>query len=87
MLDSSSLFQIIWLLLVFEILALSLCWIVLKRGIAPLKVLGNVASGGCLIAALWVSRNQFPDVYIVWLLLMSLLFHVADMLTRWQPRK
>lgn len=86
MLSDNILFGIIGILIVVEVLVLLVYWFIFKRGIAPVHLLGNVASGGCLIAALWVSQSPDSKPIVLCLLLLSLLFHVFDLLSRWQSR-
>ncbi|MFK8032157.1 MAG: hypothetical protein AB8G18_18145 [Gammaproteobacteria bacterium] len=55
------------------------------RGIAPLSLLLNVGAGGSLMLALGATLKNMGFAMIGFFLVLSLVFHIADLVKRW-PR-
>ncbi len=53
-------------------------------GIPPSKLFVNIGAGGSLMLALWAVFAEAHWAVIAGFLVMSLVFHVADLASRWE---
>lgn len=86
LIDSGRIVDIMLAVVFLEVLLLVYWWRWRRAGVPPLALLVNVGAGGSLMLALRaVLVGQQTPVVALWLL-SSLVFHVADLLVRWQRR-
>ncbi|MFM7395939.1 MAG: hypothetical protein ACKO42_02325 [Gammaproteobacteria bacterium] len=85
--ETGSLPRLIAGLVVLEGVFLVWLWRVRNLGIAPRAILGNLASGACLMLAVSAALARAPWWDVAILLLLSLVAHLVDLALRWRGGK
>lgn len=73
-------------MVVVEALLLAWLWRARGVGVAPRAVLGNLASGACLMLALGAALRDAPWWDVAILLTLSFVAHLTDLVLRWGRR-
>ena len=76
--------DLILLLMGLESLALVTLWVRRGRGIPPLALAVNLATGACLLLAVRTALTGAPWVWPACFLTAALLVHLVDLRLRWQ---
>lgn len=67
-----------------EIVAITLYWHVMRRGIAPAQLLPNLLAGALLLLALRLSLSDYSWPWYMACLTLAGLANVADLRQRWR---
>ncbi|MEM7081563.1 MAG: hypothetical protein AAF465_02435 [Pseudomonadota bacterium] len=71
---------------VVEVVILLALWHRKGRGVPPRALLLNVGAGGSLMLALGAVLKGFGTAAIAACLVLALVFHLADLLSRWRSQ-
>lgn len=86
LLTSGRIAELILALMAVEVAVLLFLWFRHGVGIRPLSLITNMAAGGSLVLALYVTLIGGSPYTLAAILLLSLVAHVADMAVRWTRR-
>lgn len=82
--QSGRIIDLILMLVIVEALVLAFVWRRTGRGITPLGLAANLASGGALLLAVRMAVTDAPWAAIALCLSLSFVAHVADLAGRWR---
>jgi len=85
--ESGSLPRLIARLVALEAVLLVWLWRARGLGIDPRAIIGNLASGACLMLTVGAALARAPWWDVAILLVLSLVAHLADLALRWQGAK
>ena len=84
LIESGTVFAVMLVFVLIEVCWVLLLWRRRRRGIAPRAFLLNIGAGGSLMVAAWVALMDLDWYWLALVLLLALLFHLADLRARWR---
>jgi hypothetical protein len=81
---SGRIVDLIFVLVAIEFVVLAVLWARSGRGVAPLSIVANLASGACLLLALRASLTQASWQMVAAFLAAAFMAHLADLMQRWR---
>jgi len=81
---SGRIVDLILALVVLELVVLAVVWTRSRRGVSPLALAANLASGACLLLALRAALTQASWQVAAAFLAAAFVAHLADLAQRWR---
>jgi hypothetical protein len=81
---SGRIVDLILVLVAIEFVVLAVLWSRSGRGVAPLRIVANLASGACLLLALRAALTQASWQMVAAFLAAAFMAHLADLMQRWR---